>query len=309
MLSFSRFQNLKNSNKKKSLLKKITKLFSNSNVSSMFNYRLAIFRKIDPKLVNEALRQEKESIPVNLELANEQHKTIMKAFTTAINKTELLPSNGFPDSVFTEDTSIIIGNKALICNIGAQSRKGEVVEIKNCLKKLDNLEINDTLEFDISKNKDATIDAGDVLFTGREIFVGLSSRTNNSGLMVIKKYFPQFKVTAINVTGNLHLKTACSMAGEDLILVGGDLGKHISKVISETSPNVYKLVHLPDTVAANCIYANGVLFHRSKLEFPKSVEIIEKLPGKKVSLYCSEFAKCDGAVSSSILLVPNFNKI
>lgn len=45
---------------------------------------------------------------------------------------------------------------------------------------------------EIENNEEATIDGGDVLFTGDEIFVGLSQRTNYQGANALAKAFPEY---------------------------------------------------------------------------------------------------------------------
>ena len=45
----------------------------------------------------------------------------------------------------------------------------------------------------------ARMDAGDVLFTGREFFIGLSSRTNKEGIEFLAKTFPKYPVTPVEM--------------------------------------------------------------------------------------------------------------
>lgn len=45
---------------------------------------------------------------------------------------------------------------------------------------------------EIENDEEATIDGGDVLFTGDEIFVGLSQRTNYRGANALAKAFPEY---------------------------------------------------------------------------------------------------------------------
>lgn len=78
-----------------------------------------------------------------------------------------------------EDTAIALGNKIFISNPGANSRRGETVAIENKFKEFASelgLEI-----YGVANKDEAFIDGGDVCFTGREFFVGLSKRTNSKG--------------------------------------------------------------------------------------------------------------------------------
>lgn len=53
------------------------------------------------------------------------------------------------------------------------------------------MDINDPL---------ATIEGGDVLFTGREFFVGLSKTTNLAGAKAVASAFPEYPVTLLRVS-------------------------------------------------------------------------------------------------------------
>ena len=68
------------------------------------------------------------------------------------------------------------------------------------------------------------LDGGDVLFTGREILVGLSHRTNQAGVEAVQAAFPGFPVTGIEVAGPLHLKTLLTLGAEDTLCVSVQTG-------------------------------------------------------------------------------------
>ncbi|MEJ1276910.1 hypothetical protein NN561_007822 [Cricetulus griseus] len=70
------------------------------------------------------------------------------------------------------------------------------------------------------KDENATLDGGDVLFTGREFFVGLSKRTNQRGAEILADTFKDYAVSTVPVADTLHLKSFCSMAGPNLIAIG-----------------------------------------------------------------------------------------
>ena len=84
-----------------------------------------------------------------------------------------------PDCVFVEDTAIVIGDTVLITCPGAVSRRAETKEIEKHF-----LETHMKV---VCMEAPAHVDGGDVLFTGREIFVGLSNRSNKEGVEEIKK--------------------------------------------------------------------------------------------------------------------------
>ncbi|CAF4446852.1 unnamed protein product, partial [Adineta steineri] len=67
----------------------------------------------------------------------------------------------------------------------------------------------------------ATIDGGDVLFTGREFFVGLSKTTNMAGAKAVASAFPEYPVTLLRVKKGTHLKNFVTMIGMDTMAIGG----------------------------------------------------------------------------------------
>ena len=55
----------------------------------------------------------------------------------------------------------------------------------------------------------AEMDGGDVLFTGREFFVGLTSRTNKEGVESLAKAFPKYPVTAVDMNERGIVEFSC----------------------------------------------------------------------------------------------------
>ena len=85
-------------------------------------------------------------------------------------------------------------NRAVITCPGHSSRQGEVDSIKKVLGQL-GLDVWDMREMDSS----ALCDGGDVLNTGRHMFVGLSDRTNSFGAGVLEEVFGGDKFPVISV--------------------------------------------------------------------------------------------------------------
>ncbi|XP_007885380.2 N(G),N(G)-dimethylarginine dimethylaminohydrolase 1 isoform X4 [Callorhinchus milii] len=156
----------------------------------------------------------------------------------------------------------------------------------------------------------ATLDGGDILFTGREFFVGLSKRTNQRGAEILADTFKDYAVSTVPVTGSLHLKSFCSMAGPELIVIGSseDAQKTL-KFMQQMSEHRYDKLTVPDDTAANCVYLNipnkgHVLLHRSPEEFPESAKVFEKLKEHMlIPVTCSELSKVDGALTCCSVLL------
>ena len=92
------------------------------------------------------------------------------------------------------------------------------------------------------------------------------------------------------------------MCGIDHIIVGGDMGKLIAKIIESSSPNIYKITVIADSEAANCVYVNGVLIRRTREEFPQSADGLDSIGGKQIHVNASELSKIDAALTCCSVL-------
>jgi len=131
-----------------------------------------------------------------------------------------------------------------------------------------------------------------VVFTGREILVGLSSRTNEAGVAAVAEAFPGLAVTGIPVSGPLHLKTLLTMCGPDTFCVSTQSGHSATmfRRIQKLAKHEYRSLEVPDDMASNVIFMNGTLLHKSKRESPASAEILAE--------FCSKTRRGEGAVCS-----------
>lgn len=93
------------------------------------------------------------------------------------------------------------------------------------------------------------------------------------------------------------------MCGPDHLLVGGELGQLIAKSIEAASPAVYRITHVTDAEAANCLYINGVLFRRTREEFPNSADALDSLGGEQIQITASELSKVDAALTCCSVLI------
>src|SRR6266702_1791172 len=124
----------------------------------------------------------------------------------------LPPLEGYPDSVFVEDPALVFGNAAIVLRPGAQTRLGEVTEIEPALSR----------HFErVLRLQTGFADGGDMLLTPDGMLIGLSKRTNQAGATELRGLLQQLGINAriVNTpTDTLHLKSDCSLIGEDHIL-------------------------------------------------------------------------------------------
>ncbi|CAL8394997.1 unnamed protein product [Boreogadus saida] len=143
----------------------------------------AVVRGIPTSLAKEALRTDQLDV-VDLEKAQKEHEVYVDVLREklGLQVIQLPADESLPDCVFVEDAAVVCGDTALITRPGAQSRRNETVAMKSALKEMD-------LNIVEMTDDNATLDGGDVLFTGLEFFVGLSKRTNQKGADILADAF------------------------------------------------------------------------------------------------------------------------
>ncbi|XP_020285159.1 N(G),N(G)-dimethylarginine dimethylaminohydrolase 1 isoform X2 [Pseudomyrmex gracilis] len=237
---------------------------------------------------------------VTLDEARTQHLALAQLLRELdIDVVEMPPDENSPLCVFVEDIAVICNGIALIARPSEPSRLKELDTIRAVLKKeleIPLIEISD---------KSARLDGGDVLFTGREFFVGLSHFTNEAGARAVAAAFPEYPCVPIKVPVNTRLKSLVTMAGPDIICVGaGKESQEVLKRIEREATYNYKTLTVPEDEAANVLYVNGTLIHRSEDEIPQSSKVFaEKVEFPTRSLRMSELAKVSSGLSSCCLLV------
>ena len=78
----------------------------------------------------------------------------------------------------------------IVSEIPDKTRTNEIRRIRTVLREEVGLPLMEVCD------SEAKLDGGDVLFTGREILVGQSGRTNARGLQAVKEAFPGYPVTS-----------------------------------------------------------------------------------------------------------------
>jgi len=121
----------------------------------------------------------------------------------------------YPDCCFVEDPCVIIGRRVVLNNMRALSRRGEVDAIEKRLSMLEEFEF-------VHMKGPAFLDGGDVLDTGKDILVGISTRSNKEGAEVLQNAFPNRRIFCFEVTRGLHLKSFVSLLDEKTFVVAGN---------------------------------------------------------------------------------------
>ncbi|XP_071820456.1 N(G),N(G)-dimethylarginine dimethylaminohydrolase 1-like isoform X1 [Apostichopus japonicus] len=266
-----------------------------------FEYTAGLVCRIPDSAKEEV--EKRNGLKFDLELARKQHERyIITLRKLKVNLFELEADETKPLLLFLDRKAVVRDGIAFIPRppVADDQWEEEVTLIKRILGGGLGQEIVEMTE------KGATLDGGDVLFTGKEFFVGLSSRTNQKGANSLANAFPNYPVSGIKVNGHLHLKSMMSMAGPGIIAVGSsDHSQKAIRQIKKVSNFDYTTVTLPDDAAANCVYINKTLLHCSQDEFPESYKVFaEKFPKTpRVAIPNNELFKVDGALTCKSLLI------
>lgn len=149
-----------------------------------------------------------ERRPISAETAARQHGAYERAIADAGLEVVRLPElDDHADSVFVEDTAILLGEHAVITRPGAASRRGEVESTAEALSS----------RFTIHRMRRGLLDGGDVLRIGRTLYVGQSRRTDCPGIVELATLAARlgFETVAVPHDRCLHLKTGATYAGLD----------------------------------------------------------------------------------------------
>ncbi|XP_002129594.2 N(G),N(G)-dimethylarginine dimethylaminohydrolase 1-like isoform X2 [Ciona intestinalis] len=276
-------------------------------IGDNFDIKTVIMRGIASTLADDALRMD-DVEPVDMKKAMEQHETYYKIFKDQLqlNVIVLDADDTLPDCVFVEDPAVVIGQTALVTTPGHPSRR------KECDAMLETLQSFKGLDIKIMKHIDPTanLDGGDVLFTGDEIFVGLSKRTNEAGIKVLEGAFPDFSVISISIHGSLHLKSVCTLGGRRKILIGSDeTSTDVKTQIEKKSSVKYEFLEVKDIpCSANSVYleidGKPTLIHPSTTKYPLTGQVYKDLQNiRKIECDLSELSKVDGCLTCSSLLL------
>jgi dimethylargininase len=229
-------------------------------------------------------------VPIDVGVARAQHNAYEKALAAAGYRVERLDADAtMPDSVFVEDMAIVFEELAILTRPGADSRRREMPAIAAALAAYRPLR---------EIQPPAAVDGGDVLVAGRNVYVGRSTRTNDSALAQIRRILEPFgyTVSAAEVRGCLHLKSAVTALADDVLLVNPawiDTAAFDGFTLVEVAPE--------EPSAANALrLADRVIAARA---FPRTADRIAAL-GLQVELVdASELAKAEGAVTCCSLIV------
>jgi dimethylargininase len=250
--------------------------------------RIAITRQVSPA-INHCELTHIAREPIDYERACAQHRQYEDALRSlGMEVISLKAETDLPDSVFVEDVALVLDECALMLNPGAASRRPEVASVEKALAPYREI-------FHIQPP--ATVDGGDILRLGRTIYVGLSSRSTEDAIEQMRAILEpcNYQVRAVNVTGCLHLKSAVTQVGEDILLINSEW------VSQENFPAMECIeVDPSESHAANAVLVNSAIIYPSS--FPKTRAKLEQAGINLLIVDADELAKAEGAVTCCSLI-------
>lgn len=248
----------------------------------------AITRAVSPSLADCELtflpRQK-----IDVARAVEQHRDYEECLSRLGVRLVRLPAEpDLPDSVFVEDTAIVLDELAVVTRPGVTGRRAETESVAGALSDFRPLEFI---------RPPATIEGGDVMRVDRTLYAGLSGRTNREGLSQLRKIVEphNYRVETIETAGCLHLKTGCVYLGRQTILANRNW-IDVQKLAG------FDLIDVPEDepCAANTLTIGDTVLTPSG--FPKTRGLIEARGFKTQMIEISELQKAEAGLTCLSLI-------
>ena len=247
----------------------------------------AITRKVSPGFAScqlEYLRRE----PIDVARAEAQHRNYEAALERLGAHVVSLPTEpDLPDCVFVEDPALVLDEIAVIVRMGAESRRGESESLAAALARFRPV---------VRMSEPATLEGGDVVRMGRTLYVGLSRRTNAEGARQLAEIVEPhgYRVVPAQVTGCMHLKSACCAVSDDMVLA--------NRALFDSSGLQCKVIDVPaeEPGAADVLRIGGVVLIPAS--FPRTAQLLEKTGFQVEALDVSELQKAEAGVTCMSLV-------
>ena len=242
----------------------------------------ALVRRPGPRLP-EGLVTHASGTPVDVEIAGRQWRGYVDALRAeGWEIIEVPPADDCPDAVFVEDTVVVYGELAVITRPGADERKPEVAGTTATLA---------SLGYRIARiEPPGTLDGGDVLKGTGVVWVGLSRRTNASGVQQLAELLGPLgaRVLGVPVSRTLHLKSSLT-ALPDGTIVGFE-------PLVDDPAGWPSFLSVPEEVGAHVVVldASAVLM---STRAPATRALFESRGLRVVAVDIAEYEKLDGGVT------------
>ena len=230
-------------------------------------------------------------VAIDTGLASQQHQQYQSVLSSLGCKLVAVPTErGLADSVFVEDTALVLDEIAVLCLPGAVSRRAEVAGVREVLQEYRAV---------VSIESPGTLDGGDLLRIGKVIYVGLSTRSNQSGIEQLRSIVADYgySVRAVEIVKCLHLKSAVTEVAPGSLLINSDW-------INRSDFGDFELINVDvkEAHAANALLVAGSVIYPTS--FPRTLEKLVKRSINVIPVDVSELQRAEGAVTCCSLIFP-----
>lgn len=249
---------------------------------------LALTRAVPSTLANAQLTY-LERRPIDVARARAEHEAYEEALRDAgCTVMRVPPADDMPDSVFIEDTAVVLDEIAVITRPGAESRRGETEAVAAVLQTMRPLE---------RIVAPGTLDGGDVLRLGRTLYVGRSTRTNDHAIEQLRSIVRRFgyRVEGVEVGAALHLKSAISAVDANTVIAN-------LAAVDVASFSDFDVIAVAEgeEEAANVLRVGEHLLVPAAA--PRTIAILESRGDRVTPVEQSELAKAEAGLTCSSLI-------
>lgn len=250
----------------------------------------ALIREVSPRIADAELTFLAPGAPIDLGRARCQHTAYVGVLRDlGLEIVAVPPAPEHPDGVFVEDTCVVADRLAVLTRPGAASRQGEVDSVGPVLRELG---------YAVSAiGPEATVDGGDVLQIGYDVFVGRSRRTDALGVEALRRQLAPVgrTVTPVDVTGALHLKTAATALPDGTLVTAPawvDLAAFGDRPI----------VSAPEPAGANLLVVGETVLVSASA--PRTADLVAARGFETVTVDVSELERAEAGLTCLSVLLP-----
>jgi dimethylargininase len=209
---------------------------------------IAFTRAVSPRIV-ECELSFLDRQPIDFERAVSEHNAYERALESlGCNVVHVDPAPEHPDGVFVEDAAVILDGYAVLMHPGAVSRRGETSSVARALEEY----------LPLRRLQRGTIDGGDVLVSEKTMYVGRSARTNDEGIAELTRVASEYTVVPVDFHGCLHLKSAVTAIGPDVLLANPECVDTQQfkgfEIVTAAEPHAANALRIRDTILLGSSY-------------------------------------------------------
>jgi dimethylargininase len=213
----------------------------------------AITRAVSPTL-SDCQLEHLDRQPIDVPRASAQHRAYEECLRALGARVISLPAAvDCPDGVFVEDPALVLDEIAVVTRMGAEARRAESETLAEAVARFREVR---------RLREPATLEGGDVMRIGKTLYVGWSRRTNRAGIEQLSELIAPFgyRVVAVDVSGCLHLKSACCYLGGDRILANREWFDHTALAgfnildVPPAEPRAANVLRVGDTVLIPAVF-------------------------------------------------------